>query len=86
MKIWLFCGTQTDGLRKLRLFIIKIYIWTWFEVPSAHAALLNNLNLMKRLVKYRSVDETNSEIAYHNFIGHLWYVSEELVALALFDL
>jgi len=41
--------------------------------------------LLKNLDKYKTVNSIVSNIAVKKLLGHLWYLGEELVALAFFD-
>ncbi|GBM70627.1 hypothetical protein AVEN_117340-1 [Araneus ventricosus] len=45
----------------------------------------NDFNLMKSLSQYKNIDEEISKVASEKLANHLWYLSEDLVALALFD-
>ncbi|GBM65256.1 hypothetical protein AVEN_46097-1 [Araneus ventricosus] len=36
-------------------------------------------------MKYKKIDEEISKVASEKLANHLWYLSEDLVALALFD-
>lgn len=74
-----------NSFTKLCLFVIKIYIQYWFEAPLPIAAPLNDLTLIKDLINYKSVNKKISEIASGKIKAHLWYLSEELVAMAFFD-
>ncbi|GBM88796.1 hypothetical protein AVEN_269435-1 [Araneus ventricosus] len=40
---------------------------------------------MKSLLQYKKIDEEISKVASEKLANHLWYLSEDLVALALFD-
>ena len=40
---------------------------------------------MKQLVEYKTISPAVSKAASEKFSYHMWYLSEELVALALFD-
>ena len=57
----------------------------WFQAPSAISAPHNDLLLLKDTDSYKDINPTISGIAMKKFLGHLWYLSEELVALAFFD-
>jgi len=57
----------------------------WFQAPSSISAPHSDLQLLKDIDSYKVINPTISGIAIKKFLGHLWYLSEELVALAFFD-
>jgi len=89
LKIWMFQGQfklttrETKGLQKICLFAVQLYVEAWFTAPSACSAPRQDLQLLKAIHKYADADI--SQVAMKKFLGHLWYLSEELVALAFFD-
>lgn len=64
---------------------MNIYIKYWFQAASAIYSPRNDLQLIKDLNKYEEIDVTISKKAMKKFLGHLWYLSEELIAFAFFD-
>lgn len=76
---------RLTGIREFIKFIVKVYIPSWYESTSPINAPLNDLNLIKRIIKYETVNKKLSEAAFHSFSRHLWYLSEPLVAMAFFD-
>lgn len=89
LKIWMFRGQfklttrETTGLQKICLFAVQLYVEAWFTAPSACSAPRQDLQLLKAIHNYG--DSGISQVAMKKFLGHLWYLSEELVALAFFD-
>ena len=55
----------------------------WFECPLASEAAVNDLNFFKAVIDYVNVDEQVAEAAINAFLRHRWYVTEELIPLAL---
>ena len=55
------------------------------EAHLAACAPDNDFHLLKTLVKYENINQTISEAASTKLASHMWYFSEELVGLALFD-
>lgn len=53
--------------------------------PLPQSAPFNDFNLMKDLLQYKNIDDEISKAASEKLSKHLWYLSEDLVALALFD-
>ena len=45
----------------------------------------NDLLLFNTLLNYKSVDDICGSAAFKAFILHMWYLTEELVPLALFS-
>lgn len=72
-------------IREICKFTLKIYLKHWFTCPSAIKAPLNDLNLLKSLVNYESVNKEMSETAFHSFSHQQWYLNESLVGAAFFD-
>jgi hypothetical protein len=67
----------------MNIFLAKIYVRFWFQAPVANTAARNDLQLLPQLDFYPFRDisaETSRKIA-----GHLWYLSEDLILLSLFD-
>lgn len=83
---------ENNGLREICIFLVMFYVRAWFTAPSAIKAPYQDLTFIQRLVtnlsqqtKDRIIDEKISRAAAYKFEGHLWYLSEELAALAFFD-
>ena len=91
LKIWLFRGQfdltnkEKKGLERICTFIVKIYVKTWFTAPIAAAAPKSDLQLVKDLKDYAAIDPEVSKAALKKIGSHLWYLSEDLVGLSLFD-
>ncbi|GBN80802.1 hypothetical protein AVEN_53870-1 [Araneus ventricosus] len=69
-------------LRDISLFIATVYVIPWLNCSAAVKAPKQDLCFLK---SYEKIDETVSEAALKKFIQHLWYLSEELSVLSLFD-
>jgi len=89
IKIWLFrsqfklTARECRGLLCLNIFLAKIYIKFWFSASVASIAPRNDLQLLQLLSSYPDRDisaHTSRKIA-----GQLWYLSEYLILLSLFD-
>jgi hypothetical protein len=91
LKIYLFRSqfhlTQSEfkGLQQFNAFTVKLYLKAWYACMSAPVAPRNDLQLLKDLVAYRTVNKSVSCAATKTFMRHLWYLSEILVGLAFFD-
>jgi len=73
---------ETQGLVDFCVFGVVVYIKSWFLCRLPTAAPANDLNLLKLLVQ---VESPSAKGALKKLCGQLWYLSEELVALAFFD-
>lgn len=90
LKIWMFRG-QLKHLTKgeescvcdVSIFSILIYVEAWFSAPDAAAAPRTDLEMLMKLHSYHN--DRVGRAARDKLQHHLWYVSEELVALSLFD-
>jgi hypothetical protein len=76
---------EETALRSICIFIIRCYIKTWFDSPSAIKAPFQDLHFIKNLLNYTSIDKDISQISVKKFCGHLWYLSTELCGFAFFD-
>ena len=73
---------ETQSLIEFCVFGVVVYIKSGFLCHLPTAALANDLNLLKLLVQ---VESPSAKGALKKLSGQLWYLSEELVALAFFD-
>ena len=64
---------------------MAVYLKASFLSPSAISALRQDLELLKKLVDYRRVNESICKVALKLFQRHLWYLNDYLTGLALFD-
>lgn len=91
LKIFLFreefklSAREINGLRQVCIFLVKIYLKAWFNAPSAIQAPHNDLTFMQDLIEYKAVNSSVSKAACSKMINHLWYLSEQLAIISLFD-
>ena len=64
------------------IFALQAYWKPWFTACNAPSAPRTDLTLLEPLRKYR---HSVGRVAAAKLEGHLWYLSPELVLLALFD-
>ncbi|KAK2716029.1 hypothetical protein QYM36_010561 [Artemia franciscana] len=62
-----------------------VYLKAWISAPLASGAPYSDLLLLKSLLEYSSIHLAISKATSNKFSGNLWYLSPELVGLALFD-
>lgn len=89
IKMWLFRGqfkmtpSEERGIREVATFSVLVHLRAWMTAPLTAEAPLNDFRLMGQLLGYphKAISAATSKK-----LGlHLWYLSEELVGLALFD-
>lgn len=76
---------QLNGLRDVCLFLVKIYVNAWFGCTNAISAPRQDLSFVKESIEYVKTDPSVSKEVLRKMMNHLWFLSEELVALAFFD-
>jgi len=89
IKIFLFqqllspTAKEKHSVKELALFVRLVYFRFWHEAPLPIRAPLNDLLLLEELSKYLNMRVT--KVASTTFGRHIWYVSEILISLSLFD-
>src|SRR6218665_655064 len=73
---------ETQGLEDFCVFGVVVYIKSWLLCRLPTAAPANDLNLLTLFVQ---VESPSAKGALKKLCGQLWYLSEELVALAFFE-
>jgi hypothetical protein len=58
---------------------------SWFNAPLPCDAAVNDLQLIRDLEKYKFINRNLATVVLDKFKRHLWYLSPELVPLALFS-
>jgi hypothetical protein len=76
---------EETQLQRFVLFGALLYTKVWIEAPLAAEAPRNDLNFWLNLKKYEAIDSEISIAARMVLERHLWYLSDELVGLALFS-
>lgn len=91
LKIFLFrevfklTARESNNLRQICIFLVKTYLKSWFTAPSAILAPCNDLIFMQELIRYKNVNSSISKAACSKMVNHLWYLSEQLAIISLFD-
>ena len=91
LKIYLFrdafklSRVEEKRLYEICLFIVFVYIKSWYSCPLAIHAPQNDLNFIKNLLEYESIDSNLVQRLLEKFKNHLWYLNRELSALSFFD-
>lgn len=72
-------------LEVLCIFIIKYYVKAWISCESGIHAPNNDLHFLKAINSFQSVDRDISGAVVNKLSNHLWYLSDECIAFAIFD-
>jgi hypothetical protein len=90
LEVWMFqsqfrlTAFEEKGLHKMCIFTIVVYLKAWFTAPVAASAPNNDLCLLQTLHSCKQY-EAISKATCKKLENHLWYLSEYLVGLAVFD-
>ena len=76
---------ECDKLFQVCIFIVSTYVEAWYDAPSPASAARSDLQLAARVEEFADVNARASEVAAKKLSSHLYYLSEELVGLAVFD-
>ncbi|KAG0714476.1 N-acetylserotonin O-methyltransferase-like protein [Chionoecetes opilio] len=74
---------ELSSLRQFTFFVAEVYVTRWFEAPVAAFTPANDLKLAADLRDFH--DAEIGKACVKTFFRHFWYLSEPLVAMALFD-
>ncbi|GBM63859.1 hypothetical protein AVEN_69872-1 [Araneus ventricosus] len=74
-----------EALLDVCLFIVTIYVKPWLQCILAVKAPYKDLCFLKSLKAYEKVNESISKASLRKFSQHLWYLTDEIAVLALFD-
>ena len=72
-------------IRTMSLFVVFVYIQAWYSAPSLATAASNDIQLYKRLLKFKSVHKKVSSSTSKVFRRHPWYLTEEMIFCSLFN-
>lgn len=76
---------ELEAVRDTSIFVVVVYIEAWFTCPVASKAPNHDLNFVKKLYEYKSIDEEISTATIKKFKNHLWYLNPESAAMSFFD-
>ena len=77
--------TQKKKVAKMALFVVFVYLEAWFSATVLVSAASNDLAFHKRADSFKAVDKKVSRSATKVLNRHTWYLTEELIALTIFD-
>lgn len=78
-----FASGQREKITRFVDFVIRVYVRWWYTAIFPEEAARSDLQLSRSLQHYR--DKIISASAIQAFSNHTWYLTEELVPLALFS-
>ncbi|XP_063385404.1 uncharacterized protein LOC134671472 [Cydia fagiglandana] len=73
------------ALQDVSLFIATSYVKPWLQCNMAVKAPNQDLCFLKTLKRYEAIDKVISKAALDKFCKHLWYLTDEVAILAIFD-
>lgn len=76
---------QLCGLGGICVFLIKIYIKSWFCCANSVAAPSQDLDFIHKAIAYAQIDSEVSSGLLKKISNHMWYLSDEHVGFAFFD-
>ena len=74
---------QVNLIERFVKFVSLIYVKWWVKCPLAADSPINDLEFLSSIKSYS--DNTISSAAEKAIKNHLWYLTEELVPLAIFS-
>lgn len=74
-----------QSLRDFCIFVVLLYTKAWTRCSFALEAPKQDLDFIKNVIKFEEVDDQISSAVLRKIRGHLWYLSDETIALSLFD-
>lgn len=76
-------SSELKGIRNICIFLTRIYVSYWFGCVNAVSAPRQDLQFIKDAISYFDLNVSNALLS--KIKNHLWYLSEEAVALGFFD-
>jgi hypothetical protein len=76
---------QSDAILQVAIFVVRVYVQAWFVAPLAVSAPRNDLALLQKLVAYSKVNKRIAAVAQTRLVYHLWYLSEIMMGITVFD-
>src|SRR6218665_216620 len=70
-------------LPRLNVFVVKVYLMTWFTCQSPTSVPQNDLSMLRNIEACKNFDASVALTAMRRFSKHLWYLSETLAFLTL---
>ena len=74
-----------EKLERFAIFASLFYAELWFRAPIAADAPFMDLKLYKNMLKYKKIDLEVANAVLNKFLGHTWYLNQEIVPFSLFS-
>lgn len=74
-----------DKIRDMCIFLVTLYVKIWFGCTNGITAANQDLQFIKDAIAYAAIDKSISAAILLKMTNHLWYLAEELMAMAFYD-
>ena len=81
----IFTSSQQPKIQRFVQFVVFCYIPWWLTSPIPSTAPKNDQLFINSFITYKDIDGLIANAAIKSFSNHMWYLTEELVPLALFS-
>ena len=78
-------GSIKKGFAEICVFLVKVYMEAWILASMSIQASYKDLRFLKRIYSYKAILDKFSRAFVNKFLGLLWYLGEETVAMSFFD-
>ena len=76
---------QWYGIIEICQYLILVYIKAWFTCQTTTRAPATELELLIKYMDYAKINARVSAVVLDKQLRHLWYLSEKLLCICLFD-
>ena len=73
------------GIIEICQYLILVYIKAWFTCQTTTRAPATELELLIKYMDYAKINARVSAVVLDKQLRHLWYLSEKLLCICLFD-
>lgn len=80
-----YSASDKRAIRDLSIFVVRLYTKAFTQCTDPLGAPKNDLNFLKAIQNYATIDQDISSKVLKKFGTHLWYLHPENVGLAFFD-
>ena len=80
-----YSAKHRTAIRDVSIFVVRLYTKAFTQCMDPLGAPKQDLNVLKAIQNYRSIDAAISSALLKKLGTHLWYLHPETVALAFFD-
>ncbi len=76
---------ETTNVRRMADLVALFHVRPFLQSRLASMAPASDLEYFALMSKYEDVEEKVAKVAFTSICNHLWYFSDELVVLSMFD-